>query len=169
MTDTIGYILLAVLMLVPVAQLLWHRAMRPVRMEFADLGRELLEDETVDEEQAEIINDLLDDAFKWHLPIVLVVMVVPITVYFGLSKIIGANGLSYTPAYRKLRAHPLGQRFLDLNVACVLGSNPIASLFLMIEMIPVTIIFSLAAGSFKVAKMALEERFFAYVGTAKHV
>lgn len=169
MTNTIGFILLGVLALIPAFQILCNRAIRPIRMEFAEIGRALLEDDATDDEQAEIINDLMDDAFKWHMPIVLAVMIIPISVYFGLSKAIGANGLSYAPAYRRLRAHPRGERFLDLNVACVLASNPIASLILMIEMLPVAIVFSVAARSFKVAKMALEERVFAYVGTAKRV
>ncbi|KCZ53668.1 hypothetical protein HY29_16480 [Hyphomonas beringensis] len=169
MTDTYGYLILGALVIVPVAKILATKIQQPARLSFAEMGRDLLENPAIDDEQAKLINRMLDDAFKWHTGLVMAFVATPVLLYFFIAELIGADLHDKDSAYRRLSNMHEGKTFMDRGMWCVLGSNPIAAIALFIQALPMALLYAVITGSMKAAARMMEERVFVFVGTAKRV
>ena len=166
--EIVGYIILIALATVPLLQIAHTKWMQPKRIEFAETGRSLLNGSMLSAKEKVLVNDLLDDAFKWHFPLLMAILVTPILVFVGISKAIGAE-IPRSPAYKALTDSPQGRKFVDLHMLCVLWSNPPASLLVLIQALPIMIFYSFFAGSRRAAKSMFEVNVVGYMGTARRV
>lgn len=169
MTDTHLYIIFGLIAVFPILQIALKRFMQPIRLEFADLGSEILETEGITEEQEYIINMLLDDAYNWKNAIFLALFTLPVGLYVIISKAIGADREFRMSPFQQVEQLPLGNKFLDRYMLCMLGSNPIAAILAMMQFIPVMAVLSALFWSFDRSKQALESQVVGYVATAKRI
>lgn len=143
--------------------------MRPVRMRFAELGFELLNTPGISAHEKSLINDLLDDTFKWHLPVILAIIIIPVSVYILISELIGQDIRQESATFEKLQARHKGDEFLKLSRKCVLGANPFASLLIYVQLGAVILMLIPVFRSLRMTSRAIEEHIFTWAGTARNI
>jgi len=78
MTEAQLYIIFSIAAIIPLLQIALSRFMQPLRIEFANLGFDLLQDPTINDRQRNLINKLLDDAYNWKAAIFLAIFALPV-------------------------------------------------------------------------------------------
>lgn len=122
------------IVLYPVYRFILIKAMQPVRLAFADEGIRLLNSPDIPEDEKEIIDRYLDDAFDWRTAIVLAVGVVPVILWKGLRDRLGPKDIA-SKSLRSFVRREESRDFLNLHLFCIMGSNPIAALIFFTELL----------------------------------
>ena len=166
--DTIGFIILGGLLLVPLLQMAHTKYMQPIRVRFAKAGADLLQDSRLSDEDLKLVDKLLDDAFKWQFGLLVALFMTPILTFVYISKLIGAAGPKHD-GFDRLSSFDEGEEFLDLHMQCALGSNPIALVLIMIQAVPFLLILPLFRRGLKTLMRWFEANVVGYLGSARRV
>lgn len=165
MNDTLIIFILIAFAAIPVAKIVWLRLIQPIRLKFADMGREILEDPKTSPEQREAINTMLDDAYNWQFGIALAAFASPAFIIATVSRIRNKDSNSLKTRFHIIEEHPDGDAFINQFIACILLSNPIAGLIAMIQMLVIGLVLILCFMSYNKAKNGLEALVFSNLRT----
>lgn len=169
MTEKYFFLIFTLAAVFPVFQIILCKFMHPIRIKLAKIGKELLLDESVSDEQKQFIEHMLDDAYDWRKAVILALFATPVSVYVIISKVIGADIGPPNSPFSQLRLTRRGNDFLDQYMLCMLGSNPLASFLAMVQILPVMIGLSIVLRGYRRAGSIIEEHVLGYVATAKRL
>lgn len=145
MTQDINWIAITFLA-APFVYLIYRYAllkiMQPYRMRLADLGVKLLNSPSLGEDEKNLVDSMLDDAFNWRAAPALILSV-PGYMFMRAT----TADYEVSPAVKSLRDNESSDEFVDVYVKCIFGSNPIMSLVLLIVLlVPLIIALTVRVG-----------------------
>lgn len=139
-TGLIAIATLVALVAYPVFLLAWVEVMRPIRMRFADEGARLLASPHLDDQQKDLVDMFLDDAFDWKFSIAAFIAFLPMLAIKAVMRVHGSGASLSYPGLQDLLRNPEAEAFLDLHAKCALGSNPFFALLFFIEALVVFLV-----------------------------
>lgn len=110
------------------------RVMQPVRLRFADEGLELLASDELPEDEKRLVKLFLDDAFEWRLMPAMFVLLLPF-IFVKRLRVKAGQDEEMPARLRRFLRRPETQKFSELHLYCLAGSNPVFTLLLMIEVL----------------------------------
>ena len=166
MNDTVIYLMLGGLALVPLLRIALTKLMQPTRIKFARAGHVLLLQPDVTDIDRRVINYLLDDAYNWRHALALAFLAVPVGSVVIISRALGTEQSYQKTPFTKLDRLEGGVEFKELYRSCMLGSAPIASIIAFLQIIPLVIVLTLGLRSLRRAKRLVESQIVGYFATA---
>lgn len=159
---TILIIAAAAAILYPIGMLALDAVAQPMRLRMADTGRRMLKDPDITSERKEVVHALLDDAYDWK-PMVFFVVTIPFAAFRSIwmlrqkssadavaAQAEMAGSPSEADPYRDIASTNLVSRDMrTLVVRYILSTsaaNPIAALFVWIELLVIALIVAMTQG-----------------------
>ena len=125
MTELLIFVAGGVVVAYPIMHASIMRVTEPVRMELADLGKQMLVSPDISELHKQFISDMLDDVFSWKF-MAMATFTFPSMIFSKRRR----QGL--TEDDRKFVARSDMTRFFDLHMKAVMAASPAWSVLFMI-------------------------------------
>lgn len=130
------------------------RLTEPVRLEFADLGKQLLTAPDISEAHKEFISDMLDDVFSWQF-------MAMVTIQFPMALLVRSREARLSAEDRSFVSRKDVERFFNLHMRSVMAVSPIWTAMFLVEVLASVVIILLWLGFSAPAYL--------WIDTVKHV
>jgi len=165
--DPVVFVALGAIVCYPFYRWALTALMQPVRLAFADEGVQLLNSPHLPEAEKALVDRYLDDAFDWKFAPFTAITMLPILGWMVFKAATGRDS-SIPIELEQFSSRPEAEKFIQLHVLCVAGSNPLFAAIVVFELLLVLLPALLVLRSLSAVSAFVETRIIGWLATRNH-